>query len=117
MKREPIASYLRSHRRRSGLSQRDLAEILGSVGEIQVSRHERSVAVAGLLTVLGYEAIFGVPISGLFPGLYETVAAGIEERLSKMEDELKRSSGKGRGAASTAHQIEWLSERKNPQSI
>ena len=117
MKLEPIASYLRSHRRKSGLSQKDLAQILGSIGEIQVSRHERSVAVASLLTALGYEAVFKVPISELFPGLYETVAAGIEDRLAKMEDELKQSCAKGRGAASMAHRIEWLSQRKDQESI
>jgi transcriptional regulator with XRE-family HTH domain len=78
---EPIASYLRSHRRKSGFSLDELAQILGSVSAAQISRHERSLSVPGLLVTLGYEAFFEVPISEPFPGLYGTINAGIEERL------------------------------------
>jgi hypothetical protein len=69
--------------------------------------------VPNLLTALGYEAIFRVPISELFPGLYQTVEAGIEERLAKMEEELQQSTAKGRRAALVARKLEFFWERKN----
>jgi transcriptional regulator with XRE-family HTH domain len=114
---EQVASYLRSHRRKSGLSQRELAGILGYLTEVQISRHERSVAIPGLMIVLGYEAIFRVPVSEMFPGLYRTIEAGIEERLAILENELQRSTAKGRQAQSIARKLEWLWERRNPEII
>jgi len=117
MTAEQIANYLRLHRRKSGLSQRELAQIVGSLTEIPVSRHERSFTIPALLVALGYEVIFQVPISEIFPGLYQTVEAGIEERLAIMEDELQESTAKGLQAASVARKLEWLWERKNPETI
>jgi hypothetical protein len=72
--------------------------------------------VPDLLTAFGYEAIFQLPISELFPGLYQTVEAGIEERLAKMEDELERSTAKGREAAPVARKLEFFCGRRNPES-
>jgi hypothetical protein len=66
------------------------------------------------LTAFGYEIIFRVPISELFPGLYQTVAVGIEERLAKMENELHQSTLKGRSAIPIACKLEFLCERKSP---
>ncbi|HEY5212537.1 MAG TPA: helix-turn-helix transcriptional regulator [Acidobacteriaceae bacterium] len=117
MTREPVANYLRTHRRKSGLSQQELAQILGYLTEIQVSRHERSSTIPGLLIAVGYEVIFHVPLSELFPGLYQTVEANIEDRLDKMEDVLQQSAVKGRSATPIARKLEWLWERRNPESI
>jgi len=114
---DQIASYLRTHRKKSGLSQRELASILGFLSEIQVSRHERSVTIPGLLIALGYEAIFRAPIAEIFPGLYRAVETSIEERLATMENELQQSNVKGRKAASVARKLEWFWERRNSESI
>lgn len=114
---DQIASYLRTHRKKSGLSQRELASILGFLSEIQISRHERSVTIPGLLIALGYEAIFRAPISEIFPGLYQTVEASIEERLAEMEKNLQQSTTKGRKASSIARKLEWLWERRNTESV
>jgi hypothetical protein len=114
MNHEQLASYLRSHRRRSGLSQRELSALLGYTDEGQVSRHERLGTVPHLLTALSYQAIFCVAIAELFPGFYEVVKQGIEERLAKMEEELQGSTAKGRKAAAIARKLEWLWERRNP---
>jgi len=113
---EQLANYLRTHRKKSGLSQRELASILGFLTEIQVSRHERSITIPGLLIALAYEVIFHVPISKMFPGLHITVEAGVEERLAELEHELHQSTAKGRKATSIARKIEFLSERKNPKT-
>ena len=107
------ASRLRTLRIRSGLSQKELANLLGFRSEGPVSRHERSDTVPNLLTAFGYEAIFRVPISELFPGLYQTVEIGIEERLAKMEEELHQSTVKGRDAIRVARILEFSWERKN----
>jgi DNA-binding XRE family transcriptional regulator len=116
MTHDSNAADLRTLRIRSGLSQEELAHLLGFRSGIPISRHERSKALPDLLTAIGYEAIFRAPISQLFPGLYQTVAVGVEERLAKIEDELHQSTAKGRDAAPVARKLEFLCERKNPES-
>jgi len=116
MTTKQIANYLRLHRRKSGLSQRELAQIVGSLTDIPVSRHERSVTVPALLIALSYEVIFHVPISEIFPGLYQIVATGIEERLASLESDLQTSTAKGLQAASIARKLEFFWERNNPET-
>jgi transcriptional regulator with XRE-family HTH domain len=112
---ERIANYLRSHRRKSGLSQRELAQIVGFLTGVQVSKHERSTAIPALLIAVGYEAIFHVSLSELFPGIYQSVETRIEEYLANMEEELQQSTAKGRQAALIARKLEWLWERRNAE--
>lgn len=116
MTSDPNVARLRTLRKRSGLSQKELAHILGFRSGAPVTRHERSGTLPDLLTALGYEVIFRASISKLFPELYETVEVGIEERLAKMENELHQSTAKGRGAVPIACKLEFLCERKNPES-
>lgn len=112
-----VANYLRAHRRRCGLSQRELAHIVGYITQAPVSEHERSVTIPALLIALSYEVVFRVPLSELFPALYRTVEANIEEQLTKIESELQESTAKGRRAAYVARKLEWLWERRNPDAV
>ncbi|MHB1956172.1 MAG: helix-turn-helix domain-containing protein [Sulfobacillus sp.] len=114
MTSRPVASYLRTHRRKAGLSQSELASILGLVTELQISRHERSLTLPLLLTAISYEIVFQVPLAEMFPGIYETVRLNVETRLDEIEERLKQSSAKGRKAAFIARKLEWLWERRNP---
>lgn len=114
---EQVANHLRSHRRVSGLSQCELAKIVGFLSDIPISRHERSVTIPTLLIALGYEAVFRVPISKLFPGLYRSVEESIEEQLAMIENALQQSSAKGRQAAYVARKLEWLWERRNKETF
>jgi DNA-binding XRE family transcriptional regulator len=112
-----LASYLRSHRLKSGLTQRELAELVGIVAHHQVSLHERSVAIPSLLAALTYQVIFCAPVSELFPGMYESISANVEDRLQWIEKSLQDSTAKGRAAEIIARKLEWLWERKNPAAI
>lgn len=114
---EQIANYLRAHRRRSGLNQRELAQIVGYITQAPVSEHERSVAIPALLIALSYEVVFRVPVSELFPGLYRAVEAQVEEQLTRIEAELQESSAKGQRAAFIARKLEWLWERRNVETL
>ena len=113
MHQESIPCRLRTARKRSGLSQAEVANLLGFSEEITVSRHERSVTIPSLLTALGYQVIFRTSISELFPGIYRTVESNIEEQLAKLEEKLHQSTLKGRQAIPIARQLEFLNERKN----
>lgn len=110
-----LASYLRYHRKRSGLSQREIAQLLGYPDQEPVSRHERSRSVPPLTIALCYQAIFRVPVADLFLGHYENTRRTIEERLAKMEHDLQQRSAKDRDAVMTARKLEWMWERNNTQ--
>jgi DNA-binding XRE family transcriptional regulator len=102
---------------KSGLTQRELADLIGIIAHHQVSIHERSVGVPTLIVALSYHIVFSVPINELFPGLYKTVQLNVEERLAELENKLGESTAKGREAKTVARKLEWLCERKNPETI
>ena len=112
MGHQRLGSYLRTHRRRSGLSQRALASVLGLKNEGQISRYERMQVMPTLVVALGYETLFRIPVSELFAGAHQTIRLDIEENLRKLETELQHSTGKGPRAAATARVLEWLEERR-----
>jgi DNA-binding XRE family transcriptional regulator len=113
MKQSRLASYLSSHRKRSGLSQERLGKLLGYPDEGPISRHERSCSAPPLRIALGYQAIFQIPVSELFPGVYERIKQDVEERLAELERTLQQSSARGREATRIARTLEWLWERQN----
>jgi transcriptional regulator with XRE-family HTH domain len=66
-----LQNYLRTYRKRFGLSQKELAFLLGFKSGAQVSRSERFQQVPNLQTALAFQAVFGVPVAELFAGIYE----------------------------------------------
>jgi vacuolar-type H+-ATPase catalytic subunit A/Vma1 len=64
------------------------------------------------MAALSYQAIFQTPIAELFPGLYETIAQGIEEKLTALERTLENSSARGNKANIIATKLVWLNQRK-----
>jgi transcriptional regulator with XRE-family HTH domain len=108
-----FARHLRAHRKRSGLTQREVATLLGYASKSLVSRHETASGIPTLDIGLAYEAIFRIPISQLFPELYRNIEASVEERLSVMEADFRQKGGKGRNARVTAQKLEWTWARKH----
>lgn len=115
MNQSRLASYLSSHRKKLGLSQKRLGKLLGYPDEGPVSRHERLCSVPPLRIALGYQAIFQIPVSELFPGIYERIKQDIEGHLAELEGTLLQSSAKGRDAARITRTLEWLWERQNQE--
>src|SRR5260370_16388922 len=112
MKNRALGNYLRSHRRKSGLTQRQLGQLLGYQNEVQISRHERSEAVPLLVSAFGYQVIFRVSIPALFPGVYEDVRELIEERLGQLEMSLHSRTVRGREAEALAQTLMWMMQRR-----
>jgi DNA-binding XRE family transcriptional regulator len=96
------------------MSQRELAELIRIIEHHQVSNHERSCAVPSLLAALSYQAVFSVPITELFPGIYETIRLNVEEQLGELEVRLQNTTPKGRPAQGTAQKLDWICKRRNP---
>jgi transcriptional regulator with XRE-family HTH domain len=69
----PLNNYLRTYRKRTGLSQDEVAFLLGVQCGTKVSRYERSSRTPGLESVLAYELVFSVPARRLFAGVFRKV--------------------------------------------
>lgn len=113
MKQHATRNHLKAHRKKSGLSQKEIAKLLGYHDAGQISRHERSASIPPLGVALAYEAIFKTPVSGLFAGIHGSVREAIENRLRDLETQLHNRSARDRGANLTAQKLVWLNERRN----
>lgn len=112
---KPLVNYVRTHRRKTGLTQRDLAKLLGYDAYGVIARHERFDALPSLVKALSYEVLFQTQISEIFTGLSEIVEVEVEARLTEFESHLGKQSARGPQAAAIARKLEWLSERRNSE--
>lgn len=87
--------------------------LLGYPDEGQISRHERLQCSPPFRIALGYEAVFRVPVSKLFPAAFAEISEHVDARLKELEERLKQSTAKGRHAALIARKLEWMWERQN----
>jgi DNA-binding XRE family transcriptional regulator len=91
MASEHLPNYLLSHRKRTALSQTEVAFLLGLQNGTKVCRHERFTLDPDLQTALAYEAIYQRPISELFSGFVEKTHDDVKAR-AKMLAETKLHS-------------------------
>jgi transcriptional regulator with XRE-family HTH domain len=78
-----LSNYLRNHRKKSALSQEEVAFLLGGIGESKasrISRYESCSREPSLAAALAYEVIYGKPVRELFAGLYEQVQLDVAKR-------------------------------------
>src|SRR5260370_13241690 len=83
-----LQNYLRTHRRRHGLSQAEVAALLGAVSGTKVSRYENFARMPGALTVFAFEILFNQPASELFAGTYHAIRLAVQERARRMMEDL-----------------------------
>lgn len=89
----PLESYLRTYRKRSGLSQNELAFLLGCASGAKVSRYERLARRPSLPTVFAYEVILRAPAKDLFAGLYQKVENATRARGQALARKLAEARG------------------------
>jgi transcriptional regulator with XRE-family HTH domain len=81
---------LRSFRKRMGLSQEDLAFLLGLKLPSAISRHEAGEREPDLATALGYEIIHRLPGPALWPQLFAEVRRKVRERACQLAETLRQ---------------------------
>lgn len=109
---QPLGSYLKTHRKNAGLTQTELATLIGFPSVTSVSNHERLRTVPTLMTAIAYEVVFQVPIAEIFPGVTEAVEHVIDRNLLEFEAGLKeRATVSDRGA--TSRKLDWISDRRS----
>jgi transcriptional regulator with XRE-family HTH domain len=83
-----LPNYLRVARKRAGLSQAEVAYLLGCRSGAKVSRYERFARTPKLDTALAYELLFGSPVAELFLGVTEEVSRQTRQRARRLERRL-----------------------------
>ena len=106
-----LHNYLRAHRKRAGLTQREVAFLLGLKASGPISELEKRHRLPLLRTALALEVIFGVSAGELFPGMRQTVNADVEKRFAEFAVLLKAKADKKNDAYKTARKVAWLSRR------
>ena len=86
----PLSNYLRTYRRRGGLSQGEIGFLLGWTTGDNVSRHEFRRRMPNFEHLLGYEVILRVPIRELFAGEFERIERQVRRRAERLASRIGR---------------------------
>jgi len=89
-----LPRYVGSQRRRWALEQDELAYLVGLKSGSNVSRIEHGKRHPTIKAALGYEALFGVSASTLFPALFEAVEDALMRRAYKLHEKLSSDDSK-----------------------
>jgi transcriptional regulator with XRE-family HTH domain len=113
MKYWAVGNYLKSHRKKSGLSLGDVGKLLGYKDPGQVSRHERGAIIPPLAAALAYEVVYRVPVAAIFAGMHEMIDHDVEKNLRELEAALEKRGADGPDANVIAQKLVWLRQRKS----
>jgi transcriptional regulator with XRE-family HTH domain len=86
--RKPV-NYLRSYRLRWGLSQGELANLLGWRGAEVVSRIEKKQRPPTLKLVIACFILFGAPAAELFPDISASIDTNVMARVWEMYEKIQ----------------------------
>jgi transcriptional regulator with XRE-family HTH domain len=82
-------NFLRITRKRTHLTQADIASVLKISDFANVYRWERGIRKPGIEVLLGYQLLFDIPIESLFARhkqeLSQSLAANIKDHIDRLE--------------------------------
>ena len=85
-----LHNYIRAHRRRLGLTQTDLAVILGQKSGSNVCKNERRRSEPNLRLAIAYSIILHVSVEQLFPGVYEKARSDLRSHIEASLQHLEK---------------------------
>src|SRR5205823_2755661 len=89
--RKPV-NYLRSYRLRWGLSQGELANLLGWKRADVISRIEKKQRPPTLRLVIACFILFGAPAAELFPDISASIETGVMARVWELYEKIQGDS-------------------------
>lgn len=87
-----LAITLKSHRKRSGFSQDEMAVLLGLKMASAVSRYERGERSPDLDTAFACQIVLGSGLEQLFPGAYGEIRQLVSSRATQLAEQLRRGA-------------------------
>lgn len=88
----PLETYLRTYRKRTGLSHEEVAFLCGNFSGASVTRHEAGDRHPKLRTAIMYEIIMRAPIRDLYEGVFRDAVAVVHERARGLYKSLERQT-------------------------
>ncbi len=79
-----LPNYLLTHRKRSGLSQDEIAFLLGTESGTKISRYETGARTLNLETAFALQVVYGRAASDLFAGLFEEVEGNVLNQTKRL---------------------------------
>ena len=107
-----LPNYLRTFRKRSGLSQAEVAYLLGCEYGTNISRYECNSRLPNLKTVLALEIIYQIESKHLFEGFYHDTAYQVKKRAARLEQRLRKQ----KRDPSTLHKLRCIENLLNALS-
>lgn len=86
-----LPNYVRSHRKRAGLFQHEVAFLLGSRSNSRLSRCEHFRSVPGFRTTLALLVIFHASPRDIFSGEYHRINQAVRRRAKRLSARLQAS--------------------------
>jgi transcriptional regulator with XRE-family HTH domain len=87
-------NHLKSYRKQGGLSQTELAQLLGRKDRTSISRIESGARNTTYRELFGLEVVFGVRPSVLFPTYYEAVEEHVMRHAAVLSAKIERRSSR-----------------------
>lgn len=84
-KNKTALCYLRTHRRNWGLTQKELAKLIGTASSVQISRYENGKRAPKLEVAFACQVIFGVPPAIMFPDAYALSEEEVMRNMYQMD--------------------------------
>lgn len=88
----PVHGYLRTHRRKWALTQKELAFLLGHKSSTHVSRLEQGTRIPNKDVVLACEVLFGLTPRSFFPKLYTDIEEAVLARAATLYKRLDKET-------------------------
>ena len=109
-----LGTYLRTQRLRWGLTQSELARLLGMKSATHVSRLERGKRKPMAATILASAFIFGSKASEIFPRLVGAIEDDVGQRAYELYQELQGNPSKA--TKLKLDLLEGISKRATPDA-
>lgn len=87
-----LPNYLRAYRKRSGLSQEEVAYLLGAQTDSNVWLYEAGRRIPALPNLIAYERIFRTSGAHLYAGVSEVIEKRIQARAKRLSAALAGKS-------------------------
>jgi len=105
-----LTSYLRVYRKKSGLTLREAAYLLG-VSHFALSRYETHIREVPLPVALCCCLLYGLTVPQAFAGMYDLCATLLARRLTLFRNRLVRRIAKTSPSDSLTQKLSWVTAR------
>ena len=81
---DKLPDYFKTQRKLYGMTQKEVAYLLGYMNGQEISRIERRERIPSLRIIVAYSIIFSISVNDLIPGIYQEIEESIEGRVKDL---------------------------------